>query len=372
MTSTAEPTQASPPNVAIRAKPPSPRRLSRKVLLGGVAIAGTVIALSLMLGLSTQTPRTAAQQNATATASGPPASIAQASTGYDVTSLRPSHGNPLGEGTTELQPPTDPLWANGPAPIQGQGATSSVASAVNSSAPDPQATARASPILFSPAATRSDSELANTRDFGEANLDATLIPPRSRFEIQAGSVIPAALVTGLNSDLPGRVIAQVTTPVYDSVTGNHLLIPQGSRLIGQYDNGVRYGDHRILLVWSRLILPNGWSINLRQMNASDPTGAAGLTDATDNHLGGLAGAVGLSAIISVVANNSENDQRTDGSLAQSVADAAAQQAAQTGSQIVQRELSVHPTLRVRQGANVRVLVTRDIQLRPYQGPHATP
>ena len=162
-----------------------------------------------------------------------------------------------------------------------------------------------------------------------------------------------------------RVIAQVTAPVYDSVTGVHLLIPQGARLLGAYDNGVRYGDHRIVLVWTRLILPNGWSINLRQMNASDPTGAAGLTDATDNHLGGLAGAVGLSAIISVIANQSEDDHQTDGSLAQNVGDAAAQQAAQTGSQIVQRELTVHPTLRVRPGANVRVLVTRDIQLRPY-------
>src|SRR5262249_16016233 len=116
---------------------------------------------------------------------------------------------------------------------------------------------------------------------------------------------------------------------------------------------------------TRLILPNGWSINLRQMNASDPTGASSLVGSTDNHLGNLAGAVGLSAIISVVANNSQDDHPNNGSFAQSVRDSPAQQAAQTGSQIVQRELSVHPTLRVRPGANVRVLVTRDITLRPY-------
>jgi type IV secretion system protein VirB10 len=196
-------------------------------------------------------------------------------------------------------------------------------------------------------------------------LAASLEPPRSPYQIQAGHVIPAALLTGLNSDLPGRVIAQVTAPIYDSVTGAHLLIPQGSRLIGTYDNGVRYGDRRILLVWNRLILPNGWSINLQDMAASDPSGAAGLADKTDHHLDRLAGAIGLSAIISVIANESEDDQ--DGaSLSQSVGDAAAQQAAQTGARIVDRELTVRPSLTIRPGAAVRVLVTRDIVLRNYR------
>jgi type IV secretion system protein VirB10 len=176
-------------------------------------------------------------------------------------------------------------------------------------------------------------------------------------------VIPAALVTALNSDLPGRVIAQVTAPVYDSVSGNYLLIPQGARLIGTYDNGTSYGDQRLLLVWNRLILPNGWSVNLQGMEASDPSGASGLRDRTDNHLGRLAGAIGLSAIISVIANESEDSE--GGSLTQSVGDAAAQQAAQTGARIVDRELTVRPTLRAREGAPVRVLVTQDIRLRPY-------
>jgi type IV secretion system protein TrbI len=130
---------------------------------------------------------------------------------------------------------------------------------------------------------------------------------------------------------------------------------------------VRYGDHRLLLVWNRLILPNGWSINLQEMNAADPGGASGLTDRTDNHLGRLAIAIGLSAIISVIANESEDDD-DDNALSQSVGDAAAQQAAQTGSRIIDRELEVRPTLRVRAGAPVRVLVTRDIELRPYHMP----
>src|SRR5690606_9419627 len=151
----------------------------------------------------------------------------------------------------------------------------------------------------------------------EDRLSARLMPPGSRYEIKAGDLIPAAMVTALNSDAAGRVIAQVTAPVYDTVTGRHLLIPQGSRLIGAYDNGVSYGDRRLVLVWNRLILPNGWSLNLQEMNATDPTGAAGLRDRTDNHLDRLGVAIGLSAIISVIANEAEDDEE-QGSLAQSV------------------------------------------------------
>src|SRR5690606_28778487 len=121
---------------------------------------------------------------------------------------------------------------------------------------DPREAAHVSPILFG------EQRAQGEPPGNESRLDARLTPPRSRYEIQAGHVIPAALVTALNSDLPGRVIAQVTSPVYDSVTGDHLLIPQGSRLIGTYRAGARYGDHRILLVWNRLILPTGWSIEL--------------------------------------------------------------------------------------------------------------
>lgn len=199
-------------------------------------------------------------------------------------------------------------------------------------------------------------------------MPSRLTPPRSAYELLAGAVIPSALSTELNSDAPGRIIAQVTAPVFDSVTGAHLLIPQGSRLIGAYDSGVTYGDRRLILVWNRLIHPNGWSINLADMQGADPSGAAGLRDRTDNHLGRLAGAVAISAIISVVANNAE-DNDDNASLTQNLGDAAAQEAARTGSRLVERELSVRPTLRVRAGAPVRVLVVRDIQLRPYRAEH---
>ncbi|MBK8545164.1 MAG: TrbI/VirB10 family protein [Caulobacteraceae bacterium] len=224
--------------------------------------------------------------------------------------------------------------------------------------PDPQAVARASPILF---AGREDG--GSTGEDAD-RLDARLSPPPLALRAASGSCHSAALVTALNSDLPGRVIAQVTAPVYDSVTGDHLLIPQGSRLIGTYRDGARYGDSRILLAWNRLILPNGWSINLENMDASDPSGASGLTDRTDNHLDRLAAAIVLSSIITVAANEAEDSESSG--FSQSLGDAAAQAGAQSGARIVDRELAVRPTLRVRAGAPVRVLVTRDVVLRRYQ------
>ncbi len=350
------------PQVAIRARPPSPKRLSRKVLLAGVIIAGAVIAFAFVNGLSERPDRrNAAEQQAVAAAGAPPESITQASSQYDASALPQSELDAefaqLDDASAvELAPPSDPLWASRAEDASAPRATQSSAQAP----PDPQTIAGTSPIVFATIGGAGSESRAG--DDGDARLDARLMAPRSRYEIQAGHVIPAALVTGLNSDLPGRVIAQVTAPVFDSVTGDHLLIPQGSRLIGTYDNGVAYGDRRILLVWNRLILPNGWSINLREMNASDPSGAAGLRDRTDNHLDRLAVAIGLSAIISVIANESE-DEDEEGSMTQSVGDAAAQQAAQTGARIVDRELTVRPSLTIRPGAPVRVMVTRDIVFR---------
>ncbi len=351
------PANAAPPapDLSIRAKPPSPKRLSRKVLLAGALGIGGVVAFALLLGLGERPDRLGAEADAVAATAGPPESIQSASSQYEAHDLPRGQIDDAAEllaaNAEGLSPPQDPIWAGAPGAAGASGQA-------GAPPPDPQAVARAAPILFSEGRANENAPANGDR------LNAALTPPRSRYEIQAGQVIPAALVTALNSDSPGRVIAQVTAPVYDSVSGNHLLIPQGARLIGTYDNGTSHGDRRLLLVWNRLILPNGWSIDLQGMEASDPSGAAGLRDRTDNHLGRLAGAIGLAAIISVVANESEDDDEA-GSLSQSVGDAAAQQAAQTGARIVDRELAVRPTLRVRAGAPVRVLVTRAIGLRPY-------
>lgn len=345
---------ADPPDISIRARPPSPRRLSRKVLLGGALVMAAIIAFAVLYGLSERPDRRQAADAQRAAAAGPPESIRLAPQSYGAEQLGAieSEGEPV---DVVLQPPQGEMWAGGAPPAPTREAPS---------APDPESIARVAPILFE-GSNASGAPAAALGDGANADrLPARLSPPRSRFEVLAGAVIPAALQTELNSDLPGRVIAQVTAPVFDSVTGQHLLIPQGARLIGAYDNATNYGDQRLLLVWQRLILPNGWSINLQGMEGADATGAAGIRDRTDNHVDRLAAAVALSAIISVVANESEDDGEQ--SLSQSVGDAAAQQAASTGGRIVDRELSVRPTLRVRAGAPVRVLVTRDIVLRPYR------
>ncbi len=372
MTGAVESVATPPPDLSIRAKPPSPKRLSRKVLLSGAIGIGGVIALALMVGLGDRPDRRAAHNEASAAASSPPESISSASGQYDVGDLPranfqgdPLWGDPVtAENDVALAPPEGAGWA---IPRGGEASASA-----RVEPPDPQQLARTAPILFGGGANARSNGVRGVQPGANGDrLDMGLAPPRSRFELMAGSVIPAALVTELNSELSGRVIAQVTSPVYDSVSGLHLLIPQGSRLMGSYDTSVNYGDHRITLVWNRLMFPNGWSINLQGMEGADPSGAAGLRDRTDNHLDRLAGAIGLSAIVSVIANQSENDDEA-GSLTQSVGEAAAQQAAQTGGRIVDRELGVRPTLRVRPGAPVRVLVTRDIQLRPYRGEARAP
>lgn len=343
--------------VSLRAKPPAPRRLSRRVLMAGVLGAGAIIAFALVTGLSSRPRRGGAEAEANAASSGPPETIADAPGQYEAATMPNALSNTTPEpAPASLAPPSDPTWANPPSSPAG--------SAARAAAPDPQAAAAGAPILFSSVSNAHGRTGSVGGD--DAVLDAQLTPPRSPYVIEAGNVIAAALVTGLNSDLPGRIIAQVTSPVFDSVSGRYLLVPQGSRLIGTYDNATHYGDARVLLVWDRLILPNGWSIDLHRMPASDPAGAAGLSDATDNHLGSLARAIGLSAIISVIGANAEDGSHDRRSLTQSVGDAAAQQAAQAGSRIIERDLSVHPTLRVRPGASVRVLVTRDILLRPYR------
>jgi type IV secretory pathway VirB10-like protein len=191
-----------------------------------------------------------------------------------------------------------------------------------------------------------------------------LANPASRYVVQAGAVIPAALVTGIRSDLPGQLTAQVTEHVYDSPTGKYLLIPQGSKLIGVYDSQVAFGQDRILLVWTRLILPNGRSIVLERQPGADPQGFAGLEDEVDHHWGRLAAAAALSTLLGVGAELSATN--AENNLLQALRRGAATSLNQTGQQIVRRNLNIQPTLTIRPGFPVRVIVARDLVLAPYR------
>jgi type IV secretory pathway VirB10-like protein len=187
--------------------------------------------------------------------------------------------------------------------------------------------------------------------------------PESPNVVQAGAVISAALITGLRSDLPGQVTAQVTEPVYDSPTGKVLLIPQGARLIGQYDAQVSFGQSRALLAWTRLIFPNGRSVVLERQPGTDPQGYAGLQDQVDDHWGQLFKAAMLSTLLSVGSEVGTSDN--ENSLYQALREGASNSFAQTGEQVVSRSLNVQPTITVRPGFPVRVIVTRDLVLEPY-------
>ncbi|WP_054313166.1 TrbI/VirB10 family protein [Mesorhizobium sp. 1M-11] len=191
-----------------------------------------------------------------------------------------------------------------------------------------------------------------------------VMPPASPFVLQAGAVISAALITGIRSDLPGQITAQVTENIYDSPTGRILLVPQGTRIIGQYDNNVQFGQRRVLLVWNRLILPNGRSIVLERQPGADAAGYAGLEDGVDYHWWDLAKAAGLSTLLSVGAELAINDEDR---LLRAIRNGGQDTINDAGQQIIRRQLNVPPTLTIRPGFPVRIVVTRDLVLEPYRG-----
>ena len=192
-----------------------------------------------------------------------------------------------------------------------------------------------------------------------------LARPGSAFVLQAGAVIPAALITGLRSDLPGQITAQVTENVYDTPTGGALLIPQGARLIGAYDSQVSFGQSRLLLVWTRLLLPNGNSIVLERQPGADASGQAGLEDGVDHHWGSLFKAALLSTILAV--GTELGSDQNDSDIVRALRRGAGDTLNQAGQQVVRRNLNIQPTLTIRPGYPVRVIVTRDLVLQPYRG-----
>lgn len=189
-------------------------------------------------------------------------------------------------------------------------------------------------------------------------------PPPSPFTLQAGAVIPAALVTGIRSDLPGQIVAQVTQNVYDSASGRYLLIPQGARLIGEYDNGVGFGQRRVLLVWNRIILPGGRSIFLERQPGADAAGFSGLQDGVDHHWWDIAKAAVLSTLLNVGAELATDDSDE---IAKAIRDGAQDTIGDAGDEIVRRQVGRAPTLTIRPGFPVRVIVTRDLILEPQRG-----
>ena len=201
------------------------------------------------------------------------------------------------------------------------------------------------------------AQAANQRTVSIERLTA----PASANIVQAGSIIPAALITGVRSDLPGQITAQVTANVYDSPTGRILLIPQGARLIGEYDSEIVAGQTRVLLAWDRLIMPDGRSIVLERQPGADGAGFAGLQDRVNQHWGNLLRAAAVSTLLGV---GTELGADSEDDLTRALRRGSQDTINQTGQQIVRQQLNVQPTLTIRPGHPLRVILTRDLVLEP--------
>jgi type IV secretion system protein VirB10 len=185
--------------------------------------------------------------------------------------------------------------------------------------------------------------------------------PVSAYQLMAGTVISASLITGLNSDLPGFVIAQVTEHVYDTVSGRFLLIPQGSRLIGKYDNIVAFGQERALVVWQRIILPDGSSIVIDNLPATDTGGYAGLADEVDLHTWKLLKGIALATVMGVGSELAFGNAESD--LVKALQQSTQSTTNRAGQRVVERNLNVQPTITVRPGWPLRIVAHKDLVFR---------
>ncbi len=203
---------------------------------------------------------------------------------------------------------------------------------------------------------------------GNINPHVLSLAPSANM-LMAGSVIAGSLITGINSDVPGMVVAQVTQQVFDSATGEVLLIPQGARLIGNYDSVVAYGQSRALVVWQRLVMPDGQSLRLDNMPAAGPSGQAGLADKVDYHSSQLLKGVAIATLLGV---GTELSISGESDLVQAIREAAQISASRAGDQITRRNLDIRPTITIRPGAPIRLIVRQDLMLTPWKEGEARP
>ena len=370
----------------LRAKRPPVTRLSRKVLLGVGAAAAIGIGGALLFALKPQHQTTGTELFNTNNRNTPDglANLPRDYTGLPkpVPQLGPPLPGDLGKPMLNAGAPVPGTQMPGPSPEEQRLAqeleaarTSHLFATTNFTAPSAAATPSPIAGALGPTPTNASTDLTSQDHklaFLNGNIDRRTTspdrvqPPASPYVLQAGAVIPASLITGLRSDLPGQVTAQVTENVYDSPTGKTLLIPQGSRLVGQYDAQIAFGQSRALLVWNRLIMPNGKSIVLERQPGADTEGYAGLEDEVDNHWGMLFKAALLSTVLSV-GTEAGMSGNNNGSLAEAIQQGMSQSINQTGQQVVSRSLNIQPTITIRPGFPVRVLVTHDLVLEPYRG-----
>ncbi|WP_175822211.1 TrbI/VirB10 family protein [Burkholderia sp. BCC0419] len=250
--------------------------------------------------------------------------------------------------------------------------TASAAPALGLAGFDPQAAGPAStaPQPADPTAVQNrqdQKEAFQQTGTTETRNSGNLQMPTSPYQVMAGTVIAAALVTGIKSDLPGDVIGTVTEPVYDTATGRYLLIPQGSRIFGKYNSQVAYGQSRVQVVWNRVILPDTSSLTLDNLAGTDPAGYAGLEDGVDWHWDRIFAGAALTTLLGVGAELAAPENRQNGDrVIIAGRDSLQDSVNQAGQEMTRRNLNIQPTLTERPGLPVRIIVNRDLVLRPYQ------
>jgi type IV secretion system protein VirB10 len=201
-------------------------------------------------------------------------------------------------------------------------------------------------------------------------LDSPLERPRTPFELRAGFVIPAVMISGVNSDLPGQIVGQVSEDVYDTPTGRYKLIPQGTRLVGTYQSNTQYGQRRVLVAWQRLIFPDGKAMDIGAMPGTDGIGQSGFQDRVDNHYARIFGsALLLSGVVAGI-NSSQTNPGNDpfGTSSNTLlTQAIAQQMGQVAVELLRKNINIAPTLVIRPGYRFNVMVVKDLTFKkPYQ------
>lgn len=371
--------QATADAFRLRAEPPRVMRLSRKVL--AVLMMTACLGIGGVLIFALQGREHGEGQNELFTTENRPTADALQRLPADyagIPQLGPALpgdlGGPILRAMEEGKPvPASPL--PGPDPAEQRRLAEIEAARTSALFFDTQS-AEAAPIAplaadlpqTGPAAIAGDMPADSRSAFLNAPTDRQTVTedrlavPASPFILQAGTIIPAALITGIRSDLPGQITAQVTENVYDSPTGRYLLIPQGTRLVGDYDSGVSAGQRRVLLVWTRLILPDGTSLVLERLQGADVSGYAGLEDRVDRHWWGLAQAAALSTLLNIGAELAIDESD---SIATALRDGTQDTIGRAGEDIIRQQLAIPPTLTIRPGFQLRIVVTRDLILEPY-------
>jgi len=399
--------KVAPETLELRTRPQPVTRINRKVLIGGVAVVLILISGLVLIALSPPSLRGLKPEELINVESKPITDrLARLPATYDGVPVEEKAKEvPLPAGVPKLTLPPDPrdeakrIEADRLVRMATQARESQVffrlqlkappagpsASPASYGDPDPRSAVAESEATRSVMRAAERARTLASGDLEPLGTDATdatrklsflkagpetdiynrhgLKTPASLYQLMAGTVIAASLVSGLNSDLPGFVIAQVTENIFDTVSGRFLLIPQGSRLIGRYDNVVAFRQERALVVWQRIIRPDGSSIVIDNLPATDTGGYAGLADEVDLHTWQMLKGVALATVLGVGSELAFGS--SDDDLVRALQLSTQSTTNRAGQRLIERNLNVQPTITVRPGWPLRVIVHKDLVLSPY-------